>query len=199
MKRGVNLENESTGLTIKTILKTSSQLFAKKGYRASSLNDVAAKLCVSKPALYYHFKNKHEILNSIFTIIMEIYLKSAVEIQNLDLSPKEKLSRLIESHASTVIEHREYSIIFFTEQAELESDARKKLRKHMLDYEKIFESVIVDGIAQGIFKAIDAHALVMGIFGMTNWLYHWYEPKGKIPKQEISKLYSSLLETGYLA
>jgi AcrR family transcriptional regulator len=83
------MSNTTVGLSVEVILNTAAKLFANSGYRATSLNDVARLLNVSKPALYYHFKNKHEILSSIFTIIMDIYLEKALEIGKLSISPKQ--------------------------------------------------------------------------------------------------------------
>jgi TetR/AcrR family transcriptional regulator, cholesterol catabolism regulator len=192
------MSNTTTGLSVEVILNTAAKLFATNGYRATSLNDVAGLLNVTKPALYYHFKNKHEILSSIFTIIMDIYLEKALEIEKLSISPKEKLQMLIESHALAVLNNKEYSIIFFKESIELDKNARKKLKIDMKIYEDIFKKVINQGVEEGTFKNLNSEALVMGIFGMTNWLYYWYEENGDISKEQICDLYLTVLQTGYL-
>lgn len=191
------MSNTSIGLSIEIILEEASQLFASNGYRASSLNDIASKLNVTKPALYYHFKNKHEILKSIFDIIMKIYLDAAIEIEKMDISADQKLEKLIESHTLAVLNNREYSIIFFKESNELNEDARNKLNTDMKHYEKIFESVIQEGITNKKIKSMNSHALVMGIFGMTNWLYYWFEDNGDLTKEQISSLYKDILKNGY--
>ncbi|MFS0599278.1 TetR/AcrR family transcriptional regulator [Peribacillus frigoritolerans] len=192
------MNNTTVGLSVEVILNTAAKLFANSGYRATSLNDVARLLNVSKPALYYHFKNKHEILSSIFTIIMDIYLEKALEIGKLSISPKQKLEMLIESHALAVLNNKEYSIIFFKESIELDADSREKLNVDMKIYEDIFKEVIDNGIKEGTFKNLDSNALVMGIFGMTNWLYYWFEEKGELSKEQICNLYLTVLQTGYL-
>jgi hypothetical protein len=65
-------------------------------------------------------------------------------------------------------------------------------------YEDIFKEVIDNGIKEGTFKNLDSNALVMGIFGMTNWLYYWFEEKGELSKEQICNLYLTVLQTGYL-
>lgn len=192
------MSNNSVGLSNELILNEASKLFAANGYRASSLNDIARNLNVTKPALYYRFKNKHEILNSIFNIIMEIYLKSALEIEKLDIPANEKLDRLIDAHAIAVLNNRDYSTIFFKEANELNEDALQKLKKDMKRYEKIFEKVIEEGIANKKIKDLNSRALVMALFGMTNWLYYWYEENGDLTKEQISELYREILKKGYL-
>src|SRR3974390_551392 len=44
------------------VLKTAAQLFLEKSYGRTSLNDVAERLKITKPALYHYFRNKEEIL-----------------------------------------------------------------------------------------------------------------------------------------
>jgi AcrR family transcriptional regulator len=52
--------------TKEEILKTAKKLFAKKGYENTTLEEIAKELNITKPALYYHFKNKQTIYNQIF-------------------------------------------------------------------------------------------------------------------------------------
>ena len=44
------------------VLQTAAQLFLEKSYGRTSMNDVAERLKITKPALYYYFENKEEIL-----------------------------------------------------------------------------------------------------------------------------------------
>jgi len=48
------------------ILKVALNIFAKKGYENTSLEEIAKEVNITKPAIYYHFKNKSELYNQIF-------------------------------------------------------------------------------------------------------------------------------------
>ena len=54
------------------ILRTAARLFQQRGYDATSMNDVAAALKLSKGGLYHHFQSKDEILFEIMNHAMEI-------------------------------------------------------------------------------------------------------------------------------
>jgi AcrR family transcriptional regulator len=193
------MKSNQVGLTKSYIVEVAAELFAKNGYRATSLNDVATILNVSKPALYYHFKNKHEILKSIFDEIMQIYLLNAKNVYDRgNLTSDKKLTQLIESHAMIVMNYKNLSTIFFTEKNELEKLALDELNIKIGQYEQYFKTVINQGIDEKVIRLIPTKLFVMGIFGMTNWIYYWYEEDGTLSKEQIAKLYSSLLQNGYL-
>ncbi|MEW9673393.1 TetR family transcriptional regulator [Ammoniphilus sp. 3BR4] len=186
------------GITTRTILLTASEIFAKKGYRASTLEDVSKELGVTKPALYYYVKNKHQILWSIFEEIMDIYLRSAMTIMEKDIDPKEKLRGLIEGHAHAVLDNQTFTTIFNHEQSELKEEELKSLRSRVKAYEMLFVQVYKEGINLGHFRSLDPHTVVRGIFGMVNGLYQWYDAEGPISKKEIIGIYLQLLEGGYM-
>jgi len=58
-------------VTKEEIIKTALKHFALKGYENTSMNEIAADLNISKPALYYHFKNKQDLYNEIFKYYFE--------------------------------------------------------------------------------------------------------------------------------
>lgn len=131
----------SNGVSLRSIVNTSAEIFATKGYRRTTLIDVASQLGVSNPALYYYVKNKYQILWMIFEKIMDYYIQSAEEsIENVK-DPEEKLRLLIESHANAVMDNRSLNIIFYHEQKELYGEESKILNKEMNVYAKMFVDV----------------------------------------------------------
>jgi len=78
--------------TKENILKTALKLFADKGYENTSLEEIANKTGVSKPAIYYHFKNKKRLYNEIF---IEKFSKLNFELKNsLEENLKEYIYKL---------------------------------------------------------------------------------------------------------
>lgn len=185
-------------ITMETIIKISAETFARKGYRGSNLGDIASKLGVTKPALYYYVKNKHQILWLIFEKILDIYVNTAKNITDNDLNPREKLRALIESHAMSVLDNQSFTTVFFREQSELSEVERGILKNKMRSYESIFVNIYRDGVKEGIFRSLDPHPIIMGMFGMVNWLYQWFDEEGAHSKEVITNLYLQFLEEGYL-
>ncbi|WP_462421472.1 TetR/AcrR family transcriptional regulator [Salinicoccus sp. Marseille-QA3877] len=187
----------SNGVSLTSIVDTAAKVFAEKGYRKSTLNDVASQLGVSKPALYYYVKNKYQILWMIFDEIMDHYIESAEEAIKKFETPEEKLRMLVKSHASAVMNNKSLNVIFYHEQKELNGEDSKILNERMNTYTKMFVDVYNEGKEKGIFKDQDGYVTVMGIISMINGIYQWYHEGGRLSKQEIIDIYINNLEDGY--
>jgi TetR/AcrR family transcriptional regulator, cholesterol catabolism regulator len=185
-------------ITVQDLMDAAAEIFAAKGVRASNLEELAAEFGVTKPALYYYLRSKQQLLWMIFQHILDIYTQQATAIVAEPTDVRAKLRTLVVAHAGAVIEHRAYTTIFFREQAQLSTHERRQLRAQIREYERVFERLYEEGVRSGIFRDLDVHAVVGGILGMCNWLYQWYDPRGRVKPQEITRLYADVLERGYL-
>src|ERR1700730_18570267 len=92
-------------ITQKAIELVASELFARKGFGATSLDDIAEALGATKGALYYHVKNKEEILRLIYLTVLTASEEPLRRIVEAGLPPSEKLRRAIE-HQTAVAADR---------------------------------------------------------------------------------------------
>src|SRR5262245_51670089 len=96
------MTREATLDSWQDILRTAARLFQQRGYDATSMNDVAAALKLSKGGLYHHFQSKDEmlfhIMNHALDITGERVVKAVRGIQN----PEERLRALIKFHIEVV-------------------------------------------------------------------------------------------------
>jgi len=76
------------------IINAAFDLFAKKGYVATSVDSIAQKANVSKGLIYHYFNSKEEILKAVFSTLIE--QSRMIEEPNLPHSPKQFLKKLIE-------------------------------------------------------------------------------------------------------
>ena len=88
-------------ITQQAIVAAAARLFAQKGFGATSLEDIADVLGATKGALYYHVKNKEEILRLIYLTVLTVSEEPLRHIVEADTRPQEKLRRAIE-HQTTV-------------------------------------------------------------------------------------------------
>ena len=92
------------------ILRTAARLFQQRGYDATSMNDVAAALKLSKGGLYHHFQSKDEILFEIMNHAMEITQERVLNPVRGIADPEERLRRLIRLHIEVVLSPRDREI-----------------------------------------------------------------------------------------
>ncbi|WP_028216697.1 TetR/AcrR family transcriptional regulator [Paraburkholderia oxyphila] len=180
------------------ILSSAVTLFAERGFRAVTIDDIASNLGYTKSVVYYYFKSKNEILWQIFTRIYDTYFEMISSISATDLSPEEALRQIIIGHAMNVMERREWTAIYFREESELDEKQRKLMLNRKREYDATIEKVYRAGVEAGVFQDIPPHVAVTGILGMCNWLYTWFSEKGPITATEIAEYYVAMLTKGYL-
>src|SRR6266496_6118899 len=114
-------------LTQKAIVDTAAELFARDGFGATSLDDIAVVLGATKGALYYHVKNKEEILRLIYLTVLTASEEPLHHIAESDLSPLEKLQRAVEHQAAVAADRSPAMIVFYREHPHLTGPFAKEI------------------------------------------------------------------------
>jgi TetR/AcrR family transcriptional regulator, cholesterol catabolism regulator len=180
------------------ILRTAADLFRERGYRATTLDDIAARLGMSKASLYKSFRAKDEMLAAISRGTIETFTRELSLVLRSDMSPEDKLRRVVRDHVRFVIANRSFLTVFFSEEANLPVRLARALAAQKDRYDKGVESVVVEGARRGVFRDLPPRLVVFGLLGMLNWIYKWYNPRGHWGAEEISAAFLSLVEGGLL-
>ncbi len=184
-------------LTQKAIVDTAAELFARDGFGATSLDDIAAMLGVTKGALYYHVKNKEEILRLIYLTVLTASEEPLHHIVEAKLSPIEKLKRAVEHQTAVAADRSPAMIVFYREHPHLTGPFAKEITLRKKAYEQYFEQIIEEGQVAGVFQLnVDPKIASFGILGMCNWLSQWYKPSGQYSYQHISTMFANMIANG---
>jgi AcrR family transcriptional regulator len=184
-------------LTQKAIVDTAAELFARDGFGATSLDDIAAMLGATKGALYYHVKNKEEILRLIYLTVLTASEEPLHRIAEADLSPLEKLRRAVEHQATVAADRSPAMIVFYREHPHLTGPFAKEITLRKKVYERYFEQIIEEGQIAGVFQLnVDPRIAAFGILGMCNWLSQWYRPDGQYTYQQIATMFANMIANG---
>jgi AcrR family transcriptional regulator len=200
MKKLQEFRSLDRSLRLQKIIDTAVDLFHIKGYRATTLGDIARSLNITQAALYHYVSSKEKLLSIIYIQALENIFKTTDKIFRLDLPPDEKLRRILQNHIKNIIIHSlSLFSVFFTEENELPEKNYLTIQKEKKKYTKLVEEIIEAGIAQGLFKDVNTRLQAYGIIGMCNWVYKWYKPEhSPYSPEEVADHFVSLLETGYL-
>jgi AcrR family transcriptional regulator len=180
------------------ILRTAADLFRERGFPATTLDDIARPLGMSKASLYTYFRAKEEILAAISQETIESFTRELSLVLGSALSPEDKLRRIVRQHVRFVIANRSFLTVFFSEEPNLPARFARALAARKDRYDKGVESVIAEGIRRGAFRDVPPRLVVFGLLGMVNWLYKWYNPRGRWGAEEISSAFLSMVEDGLL-
>ena len=180
------------------VLRTAADLFRERGYRATTLDDIVARLGMSKASLYTYFHAKEEMLAAISRQTIAAFTRELSLVLRSDLGPEDKLRRVVRDHVRFVIANRSFLTVFFSEEANLPPRLARALAAQKDRYDKGVESIVIDGARRGVFRDVPPRLVVFGLLGMLNWLYKWYDPRGRWGAEEISAGFLSLVEGGLL-
>lgn len=179
------------------ILDVAARLF-QNGYQATSLDDVAVELEITRPALYYYFKAKEDILAAIYERAVGALIDRASLIFAQQLPPDILLCRLVEAHVRTMLKERPIVRVFFQEKHSLGPEASRLVKAKEVAFTKMLASTIKIGQKSGLFRAGNPELVVNAILGMLIWLYQWYRAE-RHTAAEIENVFCRLILQGIVA
>jgi len=177
------------------VLKTAAQLFLEKSYGRTSLNDVADRLKITKPALYHYFRNKEEILLECYrlgTALIEEILNDIAAHCGTGL---EKVEAFIYSYANVMTVNFGRCVMRLDD-GDLSSTALTEVRNYKRKIDRRLRTFIQEGIEDGSITPCDAKIAAFSIAGALNWICQWYEPEGALSAEEIASQFARTLTQG---
>jgi AcrR family transcriptional regulator len=187
------------------ILRTAARLFQQRGYDATSMNDVAAALKLSKGGLYHHFQSKDEILYEIMNHAMEITQDRVLNPVRGIADPEERLRALIRLHIEVVLSPRDREItVMLHENHPLPPALRKRINSRKKDYIHFLENLMAEvqekvQPSRPVGVKVSPRAAAFALLGMINWIYQWYKPEGELQAQNLIPQFTDLIFGGIFA
>ncbi len=167
------------------ILLAAGQLFFRKGYTATSIEDIAEAADVNKASIYYYFKNKNQMLFDISKRSMDDLLDMARPIAESGAPPDEKLRRLIQGHIRWQVNTPGLAGIGQLESRNMAPRSLRAFVEMRDQYELIYRKIIAEIIAAN-GDGRDPVLATMLSLGMLNSIIRWYKPRGRKSAEEIT-------------
>lgn len=180
------------------ILDVSTALFREKGYHATSLDDIADHIGFTKPAIYYYFDSKEDILFSIVEEIVDRALERITEIASRDDSPTQKLHDLLVANTRAVLESLDGNSVFYNERGLLSPERERAIRDREREYTRVIRQIYIDGVKAGEFLDLPPTVATSTLLGASIWSYRWFDAEGSRTTDQIAEDIAALLMNGYL-
>lgn len=184
--------------TKRKIFETSMDLFAKKGYDATSIEEITAVVGVAKGTLYYHFSSKEEIFNFLVEEGMNL-LKNSIEIKTSKLETSiDKIKAVILVQIKILIKYESF-ITIIASQMWGNEPRNINCREYVFGYIDKIEEIIKVGQKNGEIKQGDAKLIASEIFGLlcSNLSYRLKTNK-EIDILKAKKEYESVILEGLI-
>lgn len=177
------------------ILRHAAELFARRGYPATSMNEVAEACGLSKPTIYHYFRDKYNLLVHIADGHVSRLHALVEEVEGQHLEPearlRELIHRFVEEYAEAHHAHRVLTEDVRFLQPEDSERILGKERAVVAVFARAVAQMRPDTEAAGLAKA-----LTMLLFGMINWMFTWLRPEGSLTHEDLAPMVADLFFGG---
>lgn len=168
------------------VLRTAAQLFNEKGFHAVSLDEVAERLNVTKPTLYYYVKNKDEILAECVRSGLELMQEAIARSDEAGGTAIDKLMVAMRKYAEIVTMDFGKCLIRVGEDP-LPPESRREVRRLKAEIDREFRHLIELGIAEGSLRDVDPKLAAFTLAGALSWIGRWYRADGELSPDQIAE------------
>ncbi|HLR55109.1 MAG TPA: TetR/AcrR family transcriptional regulator [Pseudogracilibacillus sp.] len=183
------------------ITKHSIQLFEKKGFSQTSIQDIVDVLDVTKGTFYYYFSSKEQLLMDIhLQYIDNLLSRQQMIFDNTSLSNKARLEEIILMLIKDIKKKGSSGRVFFREIRHLNNMNISKVKEKRNKFRLRIEEVVQNGIKAGEFQTnLPADMIAFGILGVTNYSYNWFKPNGEVSPEELAAIFSKMILNGIVS
>ena len=180
------------------VLTTAAQMFNERGFHATSLDDIAARLNVTKPTLYYYVKNKDEILLECVKKGLHMTLDGIEASRAAGGNAIDQLRACMRVYADIVTQPFGMCLIRVGDE-EVPEPSRTELRRLKSEIDHAFRRLVEQGVQEGVLAPCDPKMAAFVIAGGLSWIGRWYQPQGAYSADQIIEQCTQLLLQGVLA
>ncbi len=169
------------------IQTVAEQLFREKGYRATSMRDIADEMQMKGGgSLYAHIKGKEDLLWDIADEAITAFFRALEPVLAKDMPPDQKLREAMIAHMLAITTHLGSATVYFDEWRHLSEPRRTEFMTRRDSYEQLFGRLIHEGVAAGVLRPLDEGLARVYTLGAMNEIRRWYKPEGRLSASDVA-------------
>ena len=179
---------------LQQLVRTTTTIFAERGYHATSMRDLSRASGMSLAGIYHYVRSKHELLFLIQDqCFAEVHAGAVGALEGVT-DPEERVRAFIRHHLVFFTGHMDKMKVLSHEDDELEGTMRQQIRERKRAYVDLLTSLLHEVDHRPVNPVVAGYTL----FGMMNWIYTWYNPAGAIRPEQLAGDVARLFLYGYL-
>lgn len=178
------------------IQAVAAELFREKGFRATSMRELAAKVGIEAASLYNHIEGKNELLISICFTVANNFTQKMNEVESKDTDIISKIESLLRYHVHEHVHNYKDVYVSDREWRNMQDPELSKYREMRRQYRKRFTSIVEKGISRGEIKKIDANTAVMIFLNAIAAVDQWHRIINKVSSEELENNMIAILIDG---
>ena len=186
MARTTGSRAEITGPLIRD---AALRLFARQGYAAVSMRQIARAVGVQAGALYSYTPDKQALLADLLTDHMQRLLAAWHDQPG---APLARLERFVRFHIAYSLDHADAVFLSYMELRNLTPDNHAAIAALRRRYEDALETILRDGVAEGAMRVDEPRLAAMALIAMLTGVTNWYRAGGRLDRDRVTEVYWGL-------
>jgi len=185
------------------IYRAAAQIICEKGYDATSMNDIAEAVGITKSGLYHHVSGKRNLLFNIMSFGMDSLEEEVIIPAQTADDAEQRIRSIIRNHVHLITSrstpHGNSPVtILVDEVAGLTLAQRRKIDQRKRAYVNLIRDALSKLKEEGKLRDLDVTAATFSLLGMILWLSRWYKPQGRLNPDELSDEVTKIALSGLL-
>jgi len=185
MARKTGSHSEITGPRVR---EAAQKLFARNGYAAVSMRQIAAEVGVQAGALYLYTPDKQTLLFDLMKGHMEELLEAWAEAEK-GKTPIERLEAFVRFHIRFNLDRYDAVFIAYMELRNLTNENFTEIEALRKRYENTLESILRDGQEAGDFELPDTKLAALAVIAMLTGVNTWFKEGGRLNRDMVEGIY----------
>ena len=179
------------------VLRAAVQMFNERGFHMTSLDDVAARLGISKPTIYHYLGNKDQVLLECVSIGLGQLIEAAKQSRARVGTGADRLIAFLIRYGEVNMDDFGRCVIRTGDEA-LAPESRERFRALKRQIDTDLRGLIEAAVADGSIAPCDIKLTAFTLAGALNWPARWHEPQGALPGEVIARHLVDILAQGFL-
>jgi AcrR family transcriptional regulator len=168
------------------IYRVAAEIMCHKGYEATSMNDIAEAVGLTKAGVYHYIRGKEDLLYQIMSFGMDMVDQDVIEPARQIADPELRLRTMIDRHATRIMEQGGAVTILLEEMTALTAAHHRIIRNRKRAYFEMFRMALDELKTQGKLRDLDPTVAAFSLFGMIMWISRWYRRSGSLSSDRVA-------------
>jgi AcrR family transcriptional regulator len=168
------------------IYRVAAGIMCKKGYEATSMNDIAEAVGLTKAGLYHYIRGKEDLLFQIMSFGMDMVDEDVIAPARRIGDPESRLRAVVERHCRRIMEQGGAVTILLEEMPALTAAHQRIIRTRKRGYFDLVRDTLDQLSVEGKLRDVDPTVAAFTLFGMILWTSRWYRHGGKLTPERAA-------------
>jgi AcrR family transcriptional regulator len=178
---------------IDDILRIATGLLAERGYAATSLDEIAEVLDLSKASLYHYFPSKEHLILACLDRVAGETTRQLRAAAASALSPRDRLHAAVRAQVLVLTRDQPAGAALFLRDVGLPETAQERLRSFVEQHDRLFRSIIDEGIRSGELHVADPAVARLLMHGAINFIPSWYKQSRRMSPERLADVVADML------